>query len=83
MRFLNICTEVPPVLRHLCLICRRKSCESGRKLKEIEGFSGDTSSVNHWLDVPLLFSVEHVQEELSSGISSHISDDRNSDNGYR
>lgn len=81
MRCLNICTKVPPVLRHLCLICRRKSCEPGRKLKVIEGFSDDTS-VNHLLDVALRFSLEQAQEELSSDISSHISDDRNLDNGY-
>lgn len=48
----------------------------------IDGFSGDTSPVNHWLDLPLRFSLEQAQEELSSGISSHISDNRNLDNGY-
>ncbi|KAL1266933.1 hypothetical protein QQF64_002608 [Cirrhinus molitorella] len=69
-------------LTHADIFSRCQSCEPGRKLKEIEGFSGDTSPVNHWLDVPLRFSLEQAQEELSSGISSHISDDRNSDNGY-
>jgi len=37
-----------------CLICRHKLSYQ-KEAKEIEGFSGDTSPVNHWLEMSLCF----------------------------